>query len=187
MIHSPFGDVVGEVIDFEETGARRRRVGPGLHDEIDVIDGPVGITIDEINQTAADPLDRGYVEFHRPNRPFDFPCTGRAGGAQRVGRILDPKCHGAGARAVVAWELLGKAVGSALTMKLISPCRYRETSFDRCRAMRLNPMVSNNRPSSAVSGAVYSTNSNPSVARGFVDSLECAAACISRIPGWGDS
>src|ERR1700737_4937525 len=73
-----------------------------------------------------------------------------------------------------------RLLGSALTMKLISPCRYRETSFDRCRATRLNPMVSNNRPSSAVSGAVYSTNSNPSVARGFASSLKGSAAGIKR-------
>src|SRR5260370_2925767 len=73
-----------------------------------------------------------------------------------------------------------RLLGSALTMKLISPCRYRETSFDRCRATRLNPMVSNSRPSSAVSGAVYSTNSNPSVPRGFANSLKASAAGISR-------
>src|ERR1700694_2778779 len=64
-------------------------------------------------------------------------------------------------------------------MKLISPCRYRETSFDRWRATRLNPMVSNNCPSSPVFGAVYSTNSNPSVASGLADSLKGSAACMT--------
>src|SRR5580658_17394 len=63
-----------------------------------------------------------------------------------------------------AWAKLS---GSALTMKFTSPWRNSETSLERCRAILTKPSRSNSRPNSAVSGAVYSTNSNPSVPIGL--------------------
>src|SRR5665213_2779411 len=63
-----------------------------------------------------------------------------------------------------------KLSGSALTMKLTSPWRNSETSLDRCRATFTKPMLSNSRPSAAGSGAVYSTNSKPSVPIGLIAS-----------------
>src|SRR5882762_6656480 len=57
--------------------------------------------------------------------------------------------------------------GSALMMKLISPCRYRVTFFCRWRAMAAKPIVSNTRPTAAGSGAAYSMKSNPSVPIGL--------------------
>src|SRR5262245_59149578 len=60
-----------------------------------------------------------------------------------------------------------KLFGSALMMKLMSPCRCRVTFLLRCRAVTGKPMRSNSVRSSSGSGAVYSTNSKPSVPTGF--------------------
>src|SRR5215467_3635608 len=53
-------------------------------------------------------------------------------------------------------------------MKLISPWRCRVTFFERWRATAGKPRRSNRLRSSCGSGAVYSTNSNPSVPIGFI-------------------
>src|SRR5262245_45675547 len=63
---------------------------------------------------------------------------------------------------------------SPLTMKLTSPWRNSDTSLERCRATRTKPMLSNSRPSASGSGAVYSTNSKPSVPIGFTASAATA-------------
>src|ERR1700728_4401117 len=60
-----------------------------------------------------------------------------------------------------------KLAGSALMMKLISPCRWSVTLRERWRATAGNPIWLNNDRSSVGSGAVYSTNSNPSVPIGL--------------------
>jgi len=72
VVHPSLGDVMGEVIDLDQTSPQGRTRSSGLRDEINVIDGRVAVTVDEINQTAADPLDRRYVEFHRTDRALDF-------------------------------------------------------------------------------------------------------------------
>ena len=69
--------------------------------------------------------------------------------------------------------------GSALTMKLISPCRYSSTFFERWRAIAVKPICSNRWPSAAGSGAAYSMNSKPSVPRGFSQSEGVVAAMVS--------
>src|SRR5687768_13119548 len=60
-----------------------------------------------------------------------------------------------------------KLSGSALMMKLMSPCRCSVTFLLRCRAVTGKPSRSNSVRSSSGSDAVYSTNSNPSVPAGF--------------------
>src|SRR5438552_6205299 len=72
-------------------------------------------------------------------------------------------------------KLWAKLSGSALTMKLTSPWRYRVTFFERWRAIGEKPIFSNRAPSAAVSRAVYSTNSKPSVPIGLTSLM---------IPGW---
>ena len=60
-----------------------------------------------------------------------------------------------------------KEAGSALMMKLISPWRCSVTFLERCRATTGKPSRSNRLRSSCGSGAVYSTNSKPSVPIGL--------------------
>src|SRR6185436_4739513 len=62
---------------------------------------------------------------------------------------------------------------SPLTMKFTSPWRNSETSLERCRATFTKPMLSNSLPSASGSGAVYSTNSKPSVPIGLTESAPC--------------
>src|ERR1700693_686830 len=60
-----------------------------------------------------------------------------------------------------------KLSGSALRMKLTSPCLYSVTFFERWRAAATNPIRSNSAPNCCGSGPGYSTNSNPSVTIGL--------------------
>src|SRR5258707_10645698 len=71
-----------------------------------------------------------------------------------------------------------KLSGSPLTMKFTSPWRNSETSLERCLATFTKPMLSNSRPSASGSGAVYSTNSKPSVPMGFAVSASRTLASL---------
>src|SRR5580700_2340906 len=77
-----------------------------------------------------------------------------------------------------AWAKLS---GSALRMKLTSPCLYSVTFFERCRAAATNPICSNSARNCCGSGPVYSTNSNPSVPIGL--SHKSCGAGLSLIAG----
>src|SRR5436305_842887 len=79
-----------------------------------------------------------------------------------------------------------KDSGSALMMKLIPPWRWSVTFFERWRATAGKPSRSKSVRSSCGSGAVYSTNSKPSVPMG----LSCVSPISSprdyrgwRVPG----
>src|SRR6185295_4578568 len=69
-----------------------------------------------------------------------------------------------------------KESGSALTMKLIPPWRYRITFLWRWRAIALKPRRSNSAPIAFGSGAAYSTNSKPSVPAGLSQSSGMAVS-----------
>src|SRR4030095_7565450 len=58
---------------------------------------------------------------------------------------------------------------SAFMTKLMSPCECSVTFLLRCRATTGKPRRSNRLRSNCGSGAVYSTNSNPSVPIGLKD------------------
>src|SRR5215472_3927489 len=58
-------NIMGEMIDRGEPHLRRRVVA-GERKEIDVVDRAVAVAVDEVYETAADPLDRRNVELHRP-------------------------------------------------------------------------------------------------------------------------
>src|SRR6185503_18404507 len=60
-----------------------------------------------------------------------------------------------------------KLSGSALMMKLMSPCLCNVTFLLRCRAVTGKPSRWNSVRSSSGSGPVYSTNSKPSVPTGL--------------------
>src|SRR5579864_2228194 len=57
--------IVRQVIDRDEPDTPGLGLGAGDGNEIDIVDRMVTIAIDQIDQAAADPLDRGNVEFHR--------------------------------------------------------------------------------------------------------------------------
>src|SRR5450631_568382 len=76
MIHSPLGDVMGQVVYFQESDAGRELVDTRLLHEVDVTYRQARISIDQVDQASADALDRRNVQFHRANRPFDFPGSG---------------------------------------------------------------------------------------------------------------
>src|SRR3954468_3202157 len=64
-----------------------------------------------------------------------------------------------------------KEPGSALMTKLMSPWECRVTFLLRCWATTGNPSRSNRLRSRVGSGAVYSTNSNPSVPMGLTSAM----------------
>src|SRR3984957_7516028 len=74
---------------------------------------------------------------------------------------MDPPCSCA--------KRCAKLPDSALIIKLMSPWRCSVTFRERWRATAGNPIWLNNDRSSVGSGAVYSTNSNPSVPIGLPD------------------
>src|SRR5581483_4021894 len=62
-IHAPAMDVVGEMIDVVEPGARRPRIDRAEPFELGIIGRALrAIAVDEIEQAAADALDGGNVE-----------------------------------------------------------------------------------------------------------------------------
>ncbi len=69
--HAALVHVVGEVIDAGESHALGRGVGAGQRHEIDVVDRVVAVAVDQIEDAAADSLDRGDVELHRPDLAGD--------------------------------------------------------------------------------------------------------------------
>jgi len=92
----------------------------GGHTIYDVDFVPVGepevpgaglLAIDQVDQASADALDRRNVQFHRANRPFDFPGSGVDRAMQCASGVLDAKGHGAGAWPMLAREPLRQAIG----------------------------------------------------------------------------
>src|ERR1700722_750473 len=110
MIHSSLRDVVGQMVQFDETGAGRERVDTRELHEVDVINRRVRISIDQVDETSADALNRRNIELHRSHGAFDLARTGGNRIAQRAGGILDAKGHGAGTGPMVPRELLRKAI-----------------------------------------------------------------------------
>jgi hypothetical protein len=56
-------DIVGQVVDRGQPDPLRRTGGKG--NEVDIVDRPLAVAVDQINQAAADPLDGRDVELHR--------------------------------------------------------------------------------------------------------------------------
>ncbi len=108
-VHVAAPDVVREMIDAQQAGGSMRL---GVDDgyEVDIVNRALAIAIDQVDQAAADSLDRRDVEFHgtRGDRPGFGAQIQRARECQA--RVGDAKRHGAGARPVSARESLRKAV-----------------------------------------------------------------------------
>ena len=98
-----------EVIDAQQPDGQMRF---GIDDgyEVDIVNGALAVAIDQIDQAAADALDRRDIEFHGTggDRPgFRAQIQGARIGQARIG---DAKRHGAGAGPVSARKPLCKAV-----------------------------------------------------------------------------
>src|SRR5437764_11446062 len=72
QLHPAAMDIVGQVVDRGEPDPGRLRTG-GKRSEIDIIDCPVAIAVDEVDRTAADPFDRWDVELHRADLAVHRP------------------------------------------------------------------------------------------------------------------
>src|SRR5258708_225220 len=107
--HVAAPDVVSEVIDAKQAHGNRR-LGVDNRYEVDIVDGALAVAIDQINQAAADPLDRRDIEFHGTRRDrsgFGAQIQGARIGQARVG---DAKRHGAGAGPVSPRKALRETV-----------------------------------------------------------------------------
>ena len=108
---------MGQVIDAGEAdvvgGVRRRRVRRtrrGRGHEIHIVDGAIAVAVDEIDEAAADALDRRNVELHGSGgggTGFGAEFQGARIGKARIGH---PERHGACARSMGPRESLRKAV-----------------------------------------------------------------------------
>ena len=102
--------VVGQVVDRGEPDPGGRPVGD-QRVEINIVDRAVAIAVDEVDEAAADPLDRRDVQFHRPElavhrlgAELDRAVVGRGG-------VLDAERDRADRGPVQARESLRKALG----------------------------------------------------------------------------
>ena len=110
LVHAAAMDIVGEMVDLEKPDALRRRIGAGQRQEIDVVDGAVAIAVDEIDEAAADPLDRRNVELHRTDLALDALGAQRQRAGIGLGGVADAERHGADRGTVQAREGLGEAL-----------------------------------------------------------------------------
>ena len=109
-VHAAAMDIVCQVVDDRETHTRGVRIDAGQRHEIDVVDCAArAIAVDEVDQAAANPLDRRDVELHRPDAAehrlgaqFDRPLISHRG-------ILHPERDCTDARAVQPRKALRKA------------------------------------------------------------------------------
>ena len=110
-IHVAAVDVVGQVIDVVQAGAVGSCLPLAGPDEIDVVDrAAVTVAVDEVEQAAADALDRRNVEFHRTDAGFHRLGPEAHRTLEGVPGIGDAERHGAGAGAVLLGEAAGEAV-----------------------------------------------------------------------------
>ncbi len=132
-MHAAAVDVVGQVIDLEETASLRVPVDAIEELEIDVIDGGAAlITVDQVQRRSADALDGRQAELHRAGRNIDRLSAQLERAVVGFVRVAYAKRHAAGRRTVFLREIVAaRLFGSRLMMKLISPWRYSVTSFER--------------------------------------------------------
>ena len=159
--------IVGQVVDIIEAGGLRMRLGLADPVEIDVVDRPLGaVAVDEIQQRAADALDRRDLQLAGIDAGCDRLGAERDGALERMIGIGD-----------AAIEVdMSNIDQYPLTTKLMSPWRYSVTRLDLCRATGAKPMVSNSAPSFSGSDEAYSTNSNPSVPIGLDSVISAGGA-----------
>src|SRR3989442_10489140 len=117
FLHAAAVDVVREVIDVAQAGARgsRRIAAPERLEarqrpEIHVVDRVavivLGIAVDEVDERVADALDRRDAELARPRAAFHAPGAALEEPVVRRRGILHAEGHGAHARAVATSKVL---------------------------------------------------------------------------------
>src|SRR5690606_10226455 len=113
-VHLPATHVVGQVVDAHQ--AHGVVVGRAAFDvfEVDVIDRLVAITIDEVQQGAADALDTGDVQLAEVGVAAHQLGTLGFDVGSGLGGVLHAEGHGAGARPVLLAELAHMPGGAAV-------------------------------------------------------------------------
>src|SRR5262249_47509517 len=129
-IHAAQMHVVRQMIDRFEADAGRVLTDPRQRHEIDLINGAARtIPIDEVDEAAADPLDRRDVEFHRPDTAcnrFGAPFYRAVIGRRRVG---DAKRDGAYAGTVKPREALRETLGLGVDDEVDIPLAVERHPF----------------------------------------------------------
>ena len=103
LVHAAAVDVVGQMVDAGEPGV----AGPGAvldGHEVDVVDGALAVTVDQVDETAADALDRRNIELHRPDMAMEGLRPQLLGPLIRGGPVLDPERHRTDAGPVLLGE-----------------------------------------------------------------------------------
>src|SRR5690606_7850764 len=103
-------DVVGQVVDRVEAGARRVAFGAVLVDEVDVIDVQVlAVAVDEVDQRMADAADGRDVELHYSRANVDRLRAALDRERVSLGRVAHPEPHSASRGAMFGGEIGGRA------------------------------------------------------------------------------
>ncbi len=83
--------------------------------EIDVIDRRAAlVAVDQVQRSAADALDRGQTQLHRPGRDIDRLCSQFQRARIGTVSIFDAKRHAAGRRPMLLCKIISKAVRLAI-------------------------------------------------------------------------
>ena len=110
-------------------------------DEIHVVDGPVPISVDQVDAAAADPFYGRDIQFHGPGIALYSLSTQVERSSIGPGRVLYPECDGADGRSVLVGELLGKAVrlcvDDEVDVSLRMQAHILAAVFCRCRETHL--------------------------------------------------
>src|SRR5579872_6487316 len=109
-IHASLMDVVRQMVDRRQADALRRLLDARYRHKIDVVDRATrAVAVDEVDEAAADALDRRDVQLHRADPALDRLGAELDRPAIGQGRVGDPKRDGTNARAVKPREALRKA------------------------------------------------------------------------------
>jgi hypothetical protein len=108
QLHASAMDVVGQVIDTSQPDPRHSAIFQGR--EVDIVDRPLAVSVDEIDQAAADPFDGGDVELHRSDLAVHRLGAERDRALVSLSRIGNPERDGAHGRTMQPGESLGEAL-----------------------------------------------------------------------------
>ena len=109
-LHPPAMDIVGQVVDAGQPDPWRPH-SRHKRGKVDIVDRPLAIAVDEIDQTAADPFNGWDIELHRPDLAVNRLGTERDRALVGLGRIGDAERDCADRWTVQPSKGLGKAFG----------------------------------------------------------------------------
>src|SRR5665213_3909090 len=103
------------MVDRREADAWRVLLDTRQRHEIDIVDRAARpVAVDEVDEAAADPLDRRDVQLHRPDAARDRLGAQFGGAAVRGGGVADAERDRADAGSVQPGEALREALGLSL-------------------------------------------------------------------------